>query len=467
MSTITHVDSAGDSDSDCSVGFSLLFGDDVLAAQIDLPMALPYATISVQSYVPMKLDLRADNFSKWKACFEALCGTFELLSHIDGTTPPNPLTPVWLQEDCCVRAWLYGTVSDAVHDLIMTPEPTARKHWAIITARFEANKAPRAIFLSQAFMTLTQGDLSVEAYGQEMKRAADRLRDVGKPVDDSTMVLNLLRGANPRFSTTCDIIAGDATMDFAGALDMLALKELRLAEEGKMVKSTALHVSSTSSSSSSGCTGPCRSCTSSPQQFWVQHQQPGKQQRGGGQPKRKKTHFCKGGGGGSQQQQQHRAPNPTGPWICINPWGQQQGQAGGSSGSGGGGQTWRAANSGQQRGGPGLLGSSPQAHTAISDQQSAGPQYFDTAGLMAALQQMSLQGDAWVMDTGASTHMHSSKGIIHSHLPTADSSIIVGNGARIPITTRGSSILDINSAKFVLNNIIVAPSIVRNLLSVR
>jgi hypothetical protein len=97
MSTITHVDSsAGDSDSDCSVGFSLLIGDDVLAAQIDLPMSLPYATISVQSYVPMKLDLHADNFSKWKACFEALCGTYELLSHINGTTPPNPLTPVWL-----------------------------------------------------------------------------------------------------------------------------------------------------------------------------------------------------------------------------------------------------------------------------------------------------------------------------------------------------------------------------------
>jgi hypothetical protein len=47
----------------------------------------------------------------------------------------------------------------------MTPDPTAHRHWAAITARFEANKAPRAIFLSQAFMTLTQGDLSIKAYG--------------------------------------------------------------------------------------------------------------------------------------------------------------------------------------------------------------------------------------------------------------------------------------------------------------
>lgn len=264
MSTITHVDS-GDSDSDCSIGFSLLFGDDS-AAQIDSPMALPYAAINVHSYVPMKLDFRADNFSKWKACFEALCGTFALMSHIDGTAPPNPLTPLWIQEDCCVRSWIYNTISDAVHDFIMEADPTAHKLWAGIAARFRANRAPRAIFLSQAFMTLTQGDLSVEAYGQEMKKAADRLRDVGRPVDDTMMVLNLLRGSNPRFSSTCDIIADDPDITFFSALDRLALKELRLAEEAKLVTSTALNASTPSVCGSSGCGSSCRSSMPPPPQ---------------------------------------------------------------------------------------------------------------------------------------------------------------------------------------------------------
>ena len=398
MSTITHVDSStGDSDSDCSTGLPSLFGDDS-PAQIASPMALPFATISVHAYVPMKLDFRADNFSKWKACFEALCGTFGVLSHIDGTAPPDPLTPAWRQEDCCVRSWIYGTISDAVHDLIMTEDPTAHKHWTAITARFEANKAPRAIFLSQAFMTLTQGDLCVDAYGQEMKKAADRLRDVGRAVDDPTMVLNLLRGANPRFRTTCDIIASDPNMTFAGALDLLALKELRLAEEAKVVNSTALSASSTSSSSSAGCAACCRSSPSpSPQQFMAQQGGGGANSNTGGQSKRKKTYYRKGGGG--NQQQQPRAPNPTGPWICFNPWG--------SAGGNGGQQT----RGGQQRGGgSGLLGSNPQAHTAV--QQGSSQPSFDTAGLLAALQQMSMNGDAWVMDTGASTHMNSSEGIL-------------------------------------------------------
>jgi hypothetical protein len=70
------------------------------------------------------------------------------------------------------------------------------------------------------------------------------------------------------------------------------------------------------------------------------------------------------------------------------------------------------------------------------------------------------------MDTGVST-MHSSDGILPSRSPAAYSSIIVGNGTRIPVTSRGSSILATNMSNFVLNNILVVPSIIHNLLSIR
>jgi hypothetical protein len=53
-----------------------------------------------------------------------------------------------------------------------------------------------------------------------------------------------------------------------------------------------------------------------------------------------------------------------------------------------------------------------------------------------------------------------------SHLPDAHSSITVGNGARIPITSRGSSILSTDTSQFILNNVLVTPSIIHNLLSV-
>jgi hypothetical protein len=70
------------------------------------------------------------------------------------------------------------------------------------------------------------------------------------------------------------------------------------------------------------------------------------------------------------------------------------------------------------------------------------------------------------MDSGASTHMHNSEGILLSRSPAAPSNI-VGNGAHIPVTSRGSSTLAITSSNFTLNNILIVPSIVHNLLSVR
>jgi len=72
-------------------------------------------------------------------------------------------------------------------------------------------------------------------------------------------VLNLLRGINPRFATTADIIANMSLLDFKSATNMLRVKELRLGSEGKEVSSSALAASTNSS-----CTSPsCQSTSSS------------------------------------------------------------------------------------------------------------------------------------------------------------------------------------------------------------
>jgi hypothetical protein len=339
----------------------------------------------------------------------------------------------------------------------MEPDQTANGLWRAIADHFQANQAPRAIFLSQAFHSMTQGDRKIEDYGNEMKKVADALRDVGQVVSPSTLLLNLLRGLNSRYNTTADIIAGTAGMTFATALDQLKLKELRLENEAKVEATNALVASSSSGCSGTDCRPPSR-----PQQPLPPQQQPqqgaggstGGQQQHGGQ-RRKRNNDQRSNGGGSGQQQQPRALFPAGPWICINPHAFQRAQ-----GFGGGG-------TGQWRGGQGLLGSHPQANAAYGSPCHTSASSWDTAGLVAAIQQMALQGDAWVMDTDASTHMHSSDGILLSHLPAAHSSITVGNGARIPVTSRGSSILKTDMSNFILNNILVAPSLVHNLLSVR
>jgi hypothetical protein len=73
----------------------------------------------------------------------------------------------------------------------------------------------------------------------------------------------------------------------------------------------------------------------------------------------------------------------------------------------------------------------------------------------------------WVVDSGTSNHSTSRDGNLTSvrpPLPTDPSSIVVGNGSYLPITSVGNTTLP---SPFYLNNVLVTPDIIQNLLSVR
>ncbi|XP_034591774.1 uncharacterized protein [Setaria viridis] len=139
-------------------------------------------------------------------------------------------------------------------------DQTTQDLWLTIEGLFHANKQSRATFLSHDFHSMTQGNSSITVHYQRMKTLADALRDVGHPIQDSQLVLNLLHGLNPRFSNTIEDIA-NSTAGFPSldqARDMLTLKELRLANKEKISNSTTLLARNSSSSSSFDCMGGCR-----------------------------------------------------------------------------------------------------------------------------------------------------------------------------------------------------------------
>jgi hypothetical protein len=136
-----------------------------------------------------------------------MCGKFGLLSHLAVVSPP-PTDDAWVQADFCIRSWIFGTVSDSVLNLAMTSDQqTAGQLWTAITDLYQANKAPRAIFLSHEFHSMTQGDSSIDAYCLRMKEAAANLRDVGQTITKPNLILNLLRGLNEKYQSVADNIA--------------------------------------------------------------------------------------------------------------------------------------------------------------------------------------------------------------------------------------------------------------------
>jgi hypothetical protein len=168
----------------------------------------PFASINVKHHVPTTLELKGGNFARWSSHFFAMCGKFGVLHHVDGSAPPPSNDSCWQQADCCVRSWIFGSVAEAVLDMATTTTTqTARQLWVAIDGLFQANKAQRAIFLSHEFHSMTQGDSSIDDYCFRVKTTADKLHDVGHPVDEAQLILNLLRGLNEQYSGTADHIA--------------------------------------------------------------------------------------------------------------------------------------------------------------------------------------------------------------------------------------------------------------------
>jgi hypothetical protein len=63
--------------------------------------------------------------------------------------------------------------------------------------------------------------------------------------------------------------------------------------------------------------------------------------------------------------------------------------------------------------------------------------------------------------------MSTTDGIFLSRLPSTPLHITVGNGNNLPVSSRGTSTLATPHSNFVLNNVLVVASLIRNLLSVR
>jgi hypothetical protein len=93
---------------------------------------------------------------------------------------------------------------------------------------------------------------------------------------------------------------------------------------------------------------------------------------------------------------------------------------------------------------------------------------WDLASLAAAFSTMALAPPSldWIIDSGASYHTTPAAGMLsRSHPPHSShpTSIVVGNDSTLPVTSVGVPVL---YGPFYLNDVLVAPHITHNLLSV-
>jgi hypothetical protein len=269
---------------------------------------------NIRLLVPVVLEPESPSYARWRDLVLLTLRRYALDDHVLLDTAGAVPTPSWLRLDSVVLSWILGTISLDLHDLVRNT-PSARGAWLALEGQFLGNAEARALRLDASFRTFVQGDLSVSEYCRQMKGMADSLGDLGWPVEDRILVLNVLRGLSDRYSYLRTWITRQRPFPtFLQVRDDLVMEELT---QGLQPGSTSASGSSSSSSTALAATPP-RPATP-PQSSLLGPLPPGPSGGGGGRGGRRRRGGGRGAGRGGNTT---TPPPPRGaPWPSYNnPW---------------------------------------------------------------------------------------------------------------------------------------------------
>ncbi|XP_074318090.1 uncharacterized protein LOC141654877 [Silene latifolia] len=419
------------------------------------------AVNNITNHIPIKLGMDNDQYPLWVALFTNHAKSNRVLHHIVepkvAVTGPvtNDEKELWETLDATVLQWIYSTITTELLETIIEAESTAMEAWQRIADIFQDNANSRAVTLEQEFSHVEMADFSsVSAYCQRLKSLADQLKNVGSPVSDNRLVLQLVSGLSPAYHNVGTIIRQKSPLPaFYRARSMLTLEEAGLAKQAATTSSEALYARGGVDSDNGGQSSKGSGSGN------------GKGGRDNGSGGKKKG---KGGKGGKGQSTPAAAPATStpaapqqwsggyGPWQWPSaPWGYPPCPYPSSP--------WVMRPTYTPRPQQGILGPRPQAYVAADGSQ---PSQTD---IEAAMYTLGLTPpEPWVMDTGATSHMTANPGILSSFINSSfNNGIVVGNGHSIPIRGHGHTSLNKPHPPFILKNVLVAPKLVKNLISVR
>jgi hypothetical protein len=109
--------------------------------------------------------------------------------------------------DFVVVSGIFNTISIDLLDVIHKQDGvSARTAWLSLEQQFLNNRESRTMLLDAEFRNLSQGTLSIDEYCRMVKSMVDALADFGEPVQDRTLVLNVLRGLNECFKFMSQLV---------------------------------------------------------------------------------------------------------------------------------------------------------------------------------------------------------------------------------------------------------------------
>ncbi|KAI4982631.1 hypothetical protein ZWY2020_023123 [Hordeum vulgare] len=233
-------------------------GADALAippSPIQLP-TIPSSHVNIATFIPFKLSLDDNNYSKWRQLFWFVLCKYHVEDHVLAAADPLHEDPVWRNDDITIVLWIYGTISDELYDVIQSPESTAFHLWDQLEVFFRDNAAGRAIHIGAEFRATVQGDMTIAQYCRRLQQLANAMADVGEPVSDRSLTLQLVHGLNRRFHVMATLLPMQQPFPtFVQARSRLLLDEIGLTERERTAGASALAIGPAGGSSSNSSIG--------------------------------------------------------------------------------------------------------------------------------------------------------------------------------------------------------------------
>ncbi|XP_074342838.1 uncharacterized protein LOC141680539 [Apium graveolens] len=193
---------------------------------------------NIKSSINIVLDFENSQYFTWAELFKLHARSKGVLDHIlPPTEEKAALTTeqkeLWSTLDAAVVSWIYATISNDLLQTIIEPVVTAMEAWNRLRDIFQDNQHSRVVTLEQEFSTTKMEDFpNASAYCQRLKNLSDQLRNVGAPVDNNCLVIQLVSGLTEAYKGLGTLIRQSTPLPlFYQARSMLTLEEAGLAKQ--------------------------------------------------------------------------------------------------------------------------------------------------------------------------------------------------------------------------------------------
>ncbi|KAJ9545524.1 hypothetical protein OSB04_025231 [Centaurea solstitialis] len=423
-----------------------------------------FAVSIIRNAILLILNQTDDHYASWVEFFNIHVCAYNVSDHIDEKSPrPTDVDDAtWDRLDALVKQWIYSTISPDLGHSIMKPGAKALDLWKSLQDIFLNNKTTRAVYLEEQFNNTRLASFSnVTEYCARLKNLADQLHNVGNPVSETKMVLQLISGLTKgEYDTVATFIQQTEPLpSFNRAKSSLLLEEARRNKPDPTTPQAL--VTQRADPNQQEHPPSSHNHSSSRGQSRGSHRGGGRSSRDGYRGNNNGRGRGRGSGRYTSAQMPWQWPN----WYALYPWNPPPCPYPTAASPIGGTRhnNRHVANHHQQ------APSEPQAHFTTATPPPHGDPMTPT-DLGAAFQAMQVQtpDNSWYMDTGSTSHITNDAGNLSNFSPfTKDNSILVGNGSRVPILGHGNAILTHLNHKFRLNNTYHIPNIIKNLVGVK